>query len=207
MGWYVEAYGLIGSDSSFHFCSPSAGFSFYESEAAFKLCPHSPSQQKGLSSYFNAIDFESTLRSVWDQQYSRMKWGIRTDKSSNRTANPLNKMNAIISSLHHFEHFVLNHPKIRPIRRSAEKVVTLLIPFVFRAAVVRSGKIGMTVVVLVAFICDGKVIAISSSVDWPPVNIIPNCLLFFSLNERHFFPEFELQQERTARRIGDGFTI
>jgi len=44
----------------FHFCSPSAGFSFYESEAAFKLCPHSPSQQKGLSSYFNAIDFEST---------------------------------------------------------------------------------------------------------------------------------------------------
>ena len=66
-------------------------------------------------------------------------------------------MNAIISSLHHFEHFVLNHPKKIPIRRSAEKSVTLLIPFVFRAAVVRLGKIGITVVVLVAFIYDAKV--------------------------------------------------
>ena len=45
------------------------------------------------------------------------------------------------------------------------------------------------------------------SVDWPTVTIIPNCILFFSLNECHFFPEFELQQERTARRIGDPFTI
>ena len=45
----------------FHFCSPSAGFSFYESEAAFKLWPHSPSQRKGLSSYFNAIDFEPSF--------------------------------------------------------------------------------------------------------------------------------------------------
>jgi hypothetical protein len=114
-------------------------------------------------------------------------------------------MNGIISSLQHFEHFVLNHPKIIPIRRSAEKSVTLLIPFVFRAAVVRPGKVGITVLVLVAFICDVKVI--SSSVGWPIANIIPNCILFFSLNERHFFPEFELQQERTARRIGDGFTI
>jgi len=31
--------------------------------------------------------------------------------------------------------------------------------------------------------------------------------LFFSLNECHFFPEFELQQERTARRISDAFAI
>ena len=114
-------------------------------------------------------------------------------------------MNAIISSLHHFEHFVLNHPKTRPIRRPAEKSVTLLIVLVFRAAVVRMGKIGITAVVLVAFILDLKVI--SSSVDWPIANIIPNCIFFLSLNERHFFPEFELQQERTARRIGDGFTI
>jgi hypothetical protein len=60
-------------------------------------------------------------------------------------------MNAIISSLRHFEHFVLNHPKIIPIRRSAEKSPTLLIVLVFGAAVVRSGKIGTTVVVLVAF--------------------------------------------------------
>jgi hypothetical protein len=79
-----------------------------------------------------------------------------------------------------------------------------LILFVFRAAVVRSGKFGITVVVLVAFICDAKV---SITVDWPIANNIPNCILFFSLNERHFFPEFELQQERTARRIGDPFTI
>ncbi len=113
-------------------------------------------------------------------------------------------MNAIISSLHHFEHFVLNHPKIIPFRRSAEKSVTLLIALVFRAAVVRSGKIGTTAV-LVAFICDAKVM--SSSVEWPIVNLIPNCILFLSLNERHFFPEFELQQERTARMIGDPFTI
>ena len=114
-------------------------------------------------------------------------------------------MNAIISSLQHFEHFVLNHPKTRPIRRSAEKSVTLLIILVFRAAVVRLGKIGITVFVLVAFIYDAKVTSIS--VGWPPVNMIINCILFFSLNERHFFPEFELQQERTARRIGDVFTI
>ena len=114
-------------------------------------------------------------------------------------------MNAIISSLQHFEHFVLNHPKITIIRRSAEKSVTLLIVLVFRAAVVRIGKIGNTVLVLVAFISDDKVW--SSSEDWPPVNIIINCIWFFSLNERHFFPEFELQQERTARRIGDPFTI
>ena len=80
-----------------------------------------------------------------------------------------------------------------------------MIPFVFRAAVVRIGKIGITVVVLVAFICDVKVI--SSSVGWPIVNMIINCILFFSLNECHFFPEFELQQERTARRIGDVFII
>ena len=112
-------------------------------------------------------------------------------------------MQSIISSLHHFEHFVLNHPKIIPIRRSAEKSVTLLIPLVFRAAVVRLGKIGITVV-LVAFISDDKV---TFSVDWPIVNTILNCILFFSLNERHFFPEFELQQERTARKIGDPFPI
>jgi hypothetical protein len=105
-------------------------------------------------------------------------------------------MNAIISSLQHFEHFVLNHPKITPIRRSAEKSPTLLIFLVFRAAVVRSGKIGKTVVVLVAFVCDCKVTTtIFSSVDWPPVTIILNCKLLFFLNECHFFPEFELQQE------------
>jgi hypothetical protein len=113
-------------------------------------------------------------------------------------------MNAIISSLQHFEHFVLNHPKTRPIRRSAEKSVTMLIVLVFRAAVVRIGKIGITVFVLVAFISDDKV---TFSVDWPIVNTILNCILFFSLNERHFFPEFELQQERTARKIGDPFPI
>jgi hypothetical protein len=114
-------------------------------------------------------------------------------------------MNAIISSLQHFEHFVLNHLKFIPIRRSAEKSVTLLILFVFRAAVVRMGKIGLTVFVLVAFVCDAKVM--TSSVDWPPDTLIHNCILFFSLNECHFFPEFELQQERTARRISDVFTI
>jgi hypothetical protein len=114
-------------------------------------------------------------------------------------------MNAIISSLHHFEDFVLNHPKIIPIRRSDEKSPTLLIIVVFRAAVVRSGKIGTTVAVLVAFICDDKVT--SCSVAWPMATITINCILFLSLNERHFFPEFELQQERTARRIGDEFRI
>ncbi len=117
-------------------------------------------------------------------------------------------MNAIISSLQHFEHFehfVLNHPKTKPIRRSAEKSVTLLIPLVFRAAVVRIGKIGITVVVLVAFVCDFKVM--TSSVDWPIVTMIQNCILFLSLNECHFFPEFELQQERTARIISDVITI
>jgi hypothetical protein len=114
-------------------------------------------------------------------------------------------MNAIISSLQHLEHFVLNHPKTRPIRRSAEKSVTLLIPFVFGAAVVGIGKIGTTFVVLVAFVCDVKVLTFS--VDWPPVTTIPNCILCLSLNECHFFPEFELQQERTARRISDVFTI
>jgi hypothetical protein len=118
-------------------------------------------------------------------------------------------MNAIISSLQHFEHFVLNHPKVLPIRRSAEKSLTLLVFLVLRAAVVTSGKIGVTFVVLVAFVCDAKVktISISSSVDWPIVTIIQNCPLLFSLNECHFFPEFELQQERTARRISDVFPI
>ncbi len=118
-------------------------------------------------------------------------------------------MNAIISSLQNFEHFVLNHPKIIPIRRSAEKSVTLLILFlVFGAAVVRNGKTGKTVFVLVAFVCDCQVtITIFSSVDWPPVTIIHDCILFLSLNECHFFPEFELQQERTARRISDVFSI
>jgi hypothetical protein len=116
-------------------------------------------------------------------------------------------MNAIISSLRHFEHFVLNHPKITPIRRSAEKSVTLLILFlVFGAAVVRTGKIGKTVFVLVALVCDCKV-TITSSVHWPIVTMILNCIFFFSLNECHFFPEVELQQERTARRISDGFPI
>jgi hypothetical protein len=115
-------------------------------------------------------------------------------------------MNAIICSLQHFEHFVLNHPKFSPIRCSAEKSVTLSIPLVFRAAVVRSGKIGITFVVLVAFVCDAKVMTFSS-VDWPIVTIIRNCILFLSLNECHFFPEFELQQERTARRISDLFPI
>ena len=114
-------------------------------------------------------------------------------------------MNAIISSLQHFEDFVLDHPKLITFRHSAEKSPTLLIPLVFRAAVVRIGKIGNTVLVLVAFISDDKVW--SSSEDWPPVNIIMNCILFVSLNERHFFPEFELQQERTARRISDEFTL
>ncbi len=66
-------------------------------------------------------------------------------------------MNAIISSLRHFEHFVLNHPKTIPIRRSAEKSVTLLIVLVFRAAVVTRGKKGKTVLVFVAFVCDAKV--------------------------------------------------
>jgi hypothetical protein len=74
-------------------------------------------------------------------------------------------MNAIISSLQQFEHFVLNHPKIRPIRRSAEKSPTLSIVFVFGAAVVRTGKIGTAVVVLVAFVCDVKVT--TCSVYWP----------------------------------------
>ncbi len=118
-------------------------------------------------------------------------------------------MNAIISSLQHFEHFVLNHPKIKPMRRSTEKSVTLLIVLVFGAAVVRMGKIGKTVLVLVAFVCDAKVmITIKSfSVGWPIVTIIINCILFLSLNECHFFPEFELQQERTARRISYQFAI
>ena len=66
------------------------------------------------------------------------------------------------------------------------------------------GKFGITDVVLVAFVCDGKV---SITVEWPPVNNIINCILFLPLNERHFFPEFELQQERTVRRIGDAFPI
>jgi hypothetical protein len=103
-------------------------------------------------------------------------------------------MNAIIPSLQHFEHFVLNHPKTIPVRRSTEKSVTLLIHLVFGAAVVRSGKIGKTVFVLVAFVCDVKVTTTlsSSSVAWPIVTLIPNCILFFSLNECHFFPEFEL---------------
>ncbi len=79
-----------------------------------------------------------------------------------------------------------------------------MILLVFRAAVVRIRKTGITVVVLVAFILDLKVI---SSVGWPRINMIINCMMFFSLNERHFFPEFELQQERTARRIGDVLTI
>ncbi len=114
-------------------------------------------------------------------------------------------MNATISSLQHFEHFVLNHPKKTPIRRSAEKSVNLLILLVFRAAVVRLGKTGKTVFVLVAFVCDAKVM--TSSVDWPIVTKIINCILYLSLNECHFFPEFELQQERTARRISDVFTI
>ncbi len=103
-------------------------------------------------------------------------------------------MNAIISSLQHFEHFVLNHPKILPIRRSAEKSLTLLVFLVLRSAVVRMGKIGITIFVFVAFVCDAKVID-TSSVDWPIVIIIQNCILFLSLNECHFFPEFELQQE------------
>ena len=60
-------------------------------------------------------------------------------------------------SLHHFEHFVLNHSKLIPIRRSAEKSVTLLILLVFRAAIVRIGENGITVAVLVTFICDVKV--------------------------------------------------
>ncbi len=115
-------------------------------------------------------------------------------------------MNAIIFSLQHFEHFVFNHPKIMPIRCSAEKSPTLLITLVFRAAVVRRGKIGTTFVVLVAFVCDVKVTT-TISVSWPIVTIIHNCILFLSLNECHFFPEFELQQERTARRISDVFTI
>jgi hypothetical protein len=114
-------------------------------------------------------------------------------------------MNTIIFSLQHFEHFVLNHPKSTPIRCSAEKSVTLLVFLVFGAAVVRMGKIGSTFVVLVAFVCDAKVITIS--VDWPIVTIIINCFLFLSLNECHFFPEFELQQERTARRISDELII
>ncbi len=63
-------------------------------------------------------------------------------------------MNAIISSVQHFEHFVLNHPKTILIRRSAEKSVNLLIVLVFGAAVVRRGKIGTTVFVLIAFVCD-----------------------------------------------------
>jgi hypothetical protein len=104
-------------------------------------------------------------------------------------------MKAIISSLQHFEHFVLDHPKLKTFRRSAEKSPTLLIPLVFRAAVVRRGKTGTTVVVSVAFVCDCKVTTIISSVGWPPVTIILNCKLLFFLNECHFFPEFELQQE------------
>ena len=88
-----------------------------------------------------------------------------------------------------------------PIRRSAEKSVTLLIVLVFRAAIVRNGEIGMAAVVLVTFIVDVKVIPTSEY--WTTIIRIRNCILFLSLNERHFFPEFELQQERPARRICD----
>ncbi len=111
-------------------------------------------------------------------------------------------MNAIISSLHHLEYFVLDHSKKCC---SAEKSVTLLIILVFRPTIVRKRKIGITVGVLVAFICDIKVM--TSSHRWPPIKPIINCFMFLSLNECHFFPQLKLQQERTARRISDEFTF
>jgi hypothetical protein len=118
-------------------------------------------------------------------------------------------MNAIISSLHNFEHFVINHCKFKPIRCSAKNSPTLLILFVFRVIIVRRGKTGITFVVLVAFICDKKVMSTFSvmSIGWAIVEVVYDCVFFLSLSECHFFPEFELQQERTSRRIIDVFTI
>ncbi len=113
-------------------------------------------------------------------------------------------MNTIISSLNHFEHFIINHSKIKPICCSAKKSVTLLIFFIFRAAIVRRGENGTTLCELVTIILYPKVII---PVSWTPSNPIINCVLFFSLNECHFFSEFKLQQERTKRRIRNIITL
>jgi hypothetical protein len=114
-------------------------------------------------------------------------------------------MNGIISSFHYLKYFVLNHPKFIPIFCSAEMSVALLIIFVFKVEIVRMGEVGIAVSVLVTFICNTKVMPTfkQSSVSECCPDIIPivNCKLFLPLNERHFFPEFKLQQERTARRI------
>ncbi len=73
-------------------------------------------------------------------------------------------MNAIISSFYHFEHFVLNHSKIKTILSSTEKSPALLIILVFRSAIIRMGELSIAVDVLVTFICDVKVMA--TAVGW-----------------------------------------
>ncbi len=100
------------------------------------------------------------------------------------------KIKAIICSLHHFENFVLNDSKITPLRRSTKKSVTLLIPFVFSDGIVRMGKIGITVVVLVTFVCDVKVMPTCKktfvSESWADIIPIKNCKLFIPSIKSHF---------------------
>ncbi len=114
-------------------------------------------------------------------------------------------MQSIICSLHHFEHFVLKHSKIKAICCSAKKSPSLLILLIFISAIIDMREKGIAVFIFVTFICDVKVMYITKS--WPEFLIIKNCILFLFLNKRHFFPKLQLQQKRTVRRISYILTI
>jgi hypothetical protein len=108
-------------------------------------------------------------------------------------------------SLDHLEHFVLNHSECIPVGRTAEGSIALLTDFVFSAAVVRSWKVCVTVLFLIAVICDNNVM--SSSECWTPIWAIPNCFSLLPLYECHFLPEIELQQEGTSGEVSNRLTI
>ncbi len=119
--------------------------------------------------------------------------------------NANNHIDVIISSSQHLKYFVFNYSKIIHIRRPAIKSVSLLVLLVFRAEIVRMWKNGIAVAVFITFILDHKVTSTPKS--WATTILVKNCTVLSSLNERHFFLEFELQQERTARRITNVCTI
>ena len=75
----------------------------------------------------------------------------------------------------------------------------MLTVLVFPVAVVGSGEIRITVLVLVGLVSNAKVMTISEY--WTPVFPIVNCVLW--LSESHFLFEFELEEERTRRIISD----
>jgi hypothetical protein len=108
-------------------------------------------------------------------------------------------------SLDDLVHFVLSHSEIILVGSPAEGSVTLLIVLsVFAAVVVRKGKVCITARVLVAAVFDTNVVP--SPECWTIIWIITNCISLISLDECHFLPEIELQQEGVAGRVSNFFT-